>query len=80
MTARNSVGSSEQSISIAILAAKIPDAPLLLSNVDSVTTGYQIGLIWQEGNYNGGSPVIDYEVSYSVNSSTSFAVYAASLT
>lgn len=47
-----------------MLAAKLPDTPLNLANVPAITTAYQIGLTWDEGAYNGGSPVIDYEVSY----------------
>jgi len=40
VTARNSVGSSDQSIAVAILAAKVPDSPLTLQNNAAVTTGY----------------------------------------
>jgi len=40
VTARNSVGSSVQSDSLAVLAAKIPDAPINLANVAIVTTAY----------------------------------------
>jgi hypothetical protein len=43
--ARNSVGSSEFSDPIAILAAKEPDAPLNLQ-IPSQTNAYQIGLTW----------------------------------
>lgn len=61
---RNLVGYSADSEEVSILAAKLPDAPTQLSNVPDVTTAYQVGLSWNEGPYNGGSPVIDYEVSY----------------
>ncbi len=80
MTARNSVGTSTESEILTVLGAKVPDAPINLQNVPSITTGYQIGLTWQAGNYNGGSPVIDYQVSYSVNSSSSYEVYSDSFT
>lgn len=60
VTARNTVGSSLYSEEISILAAKVPDAPINLVNVPAVTTAYQVGLSWQDGPYNGGSPVIDY--------------------
>jgi len=33
VTARNAVGSSEQSVALSVLAAKIPDAPINLANV-----------------------------------------------
>ena len=60
VTARNEVGSSLDSEVVEILAAKLPDAPINLVNVPLVTTAYQVGLSWEEGAYNGGSPVIDY--------------------
>lgn len=41
-----------------------PDAPLLLANNPDVTTGQVIGLTWTAGAANGGSPVIDYRISY----------------
>ena len=42
----------------------IPDKPLALANDASVTLADQIGLTWNEGSDNGGSPVIDYTVSF----------------
>jgi len=65
VTARNSVGSSLDSAAVSILAAKLPDAPINLANVPANTNAYQIGMSWQEGAYNGGSAVIDYQLSYS---------------
>jgi hypothetical protein len=32
--------------------------------VPAITTAYQIGLVWTEGAYNGGSVVLDYELVY----------------
>jgi hypothetical protein len=49
---------------ISIRAAERPDAPRFLSNVPSITSGYQVGLAWEEGVYDGGSPVIDYRIQY----------------
>ena len=40
VSARNSVGSGSYSEAISILAAKIPDAPLNLSDIASVTNAY----------------------------------------
>lgn len=60
VTARNPVGFSLESDEISILAAKIPDAPVNLQSVPAVTTAYQVGLTWEDGAYNGGTPVIDY--------------------
>jgi len=60
-----------------VLAARVPDAPIELSNVASVTTAYQVGLTWKAGAYNGASPLIDYTVSYSVSPSASYTVFAS---
>jgi hypothetical protein len=77
VTARNSVGSSAESAVLSVLAAKIPDAPLSLANDAAVTTAYQVGLTWSAGSYNGGSSVIDYQVSYAESPSGSYAVFAS---
>jgi hypothetical protein len=48
-----------------------PDEPINLSNDLLITWGTTIGLTWDEGNKNGGTPVIDYTVmSLSSDSST----------
>jgi len=62
-----------------ILAAKAPDAPSSLANNPSKTTAFRVGLTWTEGNYNGGSTVIDYRVSYATANSETFTVYASGL-
>lgn len=41
-----------------------PDAPLNLANNPQVTSGSTIGLVWNEGAEDGGTVVIDYQVSY----------------
>ena len=41
-----------------------PDAPLNLANDPAVTLATQIGLTWTIGVNEGGSPVIDYQVTY----------------
>jgi hypothetical protein len=80
VTARNSVGSGVQSVALAVLAAKLPDAPLSLANVPAVTTGYQVRLSWTDGVYDGGSPVIDYQVSFTEVSANSYAIFASGIT
>jgi len=65
----NSVGSSDDSATLSVLAAKRPDAPVSLANVQEQTTANQIGISWSDGAYNGGSAVIDYEVSYATTES-----------
>lgn len=64
---------------ISILAAKPPDAPISLQNIQGITTGYQIGLSWLDGPYNGASSVIDYQVSYCEASSDTYSIFASGL-
>jgi len=80
VTARNSVGSSALSAAVSIRAAKIPDAPINIANVPAITTGYQIGLSWTEGLYNGGSPVFEYQIEYKVATASTYTVYASAYT
>ena len=75
--ARNSVGVSLESEPIAILVAKAPDAPINLQNVPALTTGYQIGLDWEEGPYNGASPVIDFRVQYKPVGDSAYQIFAS---
>lgn len=42
----------------------VPDAPILLADNTAVTTAYVIGFTWSDSFSTGGSPVIDYRVSY----------------
>ena len=58
-----------------------PDAPLNLANDPLNTSGTTIGLIWYEGPENGGTPVLDYTVSYDQSSGTgTFVELAAGVT
>lgn len=43
------------SLTINVLAAKIPDEPRDLANVVAQTKENQIGLTWIKPNYDGGS-------------------------
>jgi len=78
--ARNDVGFSLYSDSITILAAMISDTPLNLMNVPSITTAYQIGLTWIPGLYDGGTPIIDYRVSFKEVTSVDYRVFATNNT
>jgi hypothetical protein len=60
--ARNVVGYSALSDSIAVLAAQKPDAPTSLANVPTITLRDQIGLTWVAPVFGGGSPLLDYRV------------------
>mgnify|MGYP002636778377 CR=1 FL=1 len=42
----------------------VPDAPINVENVPAITSGNQIGLTWSPGLVEGGSPLIDYRISY----------------
>jgi len=79
VTARNTVGDSVMSDPFSVLAAKLPDAPVSLANVAGITTGYQIGLSWTDGAYDGASPVIDYQVSYAEASSSTWIIFASGI-
>lgn len=79
VTARNSVGDSLQSEPVAIRAAKVPDAPVTLTNVPEITTAYQVGLAWSEGAYNGGSAVLDYRVSQRAESDSTFTLVESNI-
>lgn len=91
LTARNSVGDSQKSNPITIMAAKIPDAPVGLADVPTIfslegeylsgiTTAFKIGLTWSEGAYNGGTPVLDYQVLYSSVEDNLFTLYSKNIT
>ncbi len=42
----------------------VPDAPILLEDNTAVTTAYVIGFTWQDSFSTGGSPILDYKISY----------------
>lgn len=42
----------------------VPDAPINLKNDPSVTNRYKIKFSWEPGFSDGGTPVLDYRVSY----------------
>ena len=41
-----------------------PDAPTALANLPLITDATKIGLTWQTGAASGGTPVIDYRLSW----------------
>lgn len=43
---------------------RVPDAPVSLSNVPSVTSSSTIGLTWLDGADNGGTAILDYIISF----------------
>jgi hypothetical protein len=42
----------------------LPDAPINLADNTAVTNAAVIGLTWTEGLTDGGTPIIDYTISY----------------
>lgn len=52
-----------------------PDEPINLANNEQVTWGTRIGLTWDEGDSNGGAPVLDYTIMSKASDSDSFVEY-----
>lgn len=68
---RNAFGySTTFSNEVTILQAQVPDAPVTLANNAAVTASTQVGLTWSAGAFNGGSPIIDYKLSYDQGTGT----------
>lgn len=42
----------------------VPDAPINLVNDPSVTSSFAISFSWEDGSSDGGSPVLDYRITY----------------
>jgi titin len=75
VAARNSVGLGAISNFVQIRAAEVPLKPIDLINVPEITTAYQIGLDWNAPTYDGGSPILDYSLSYKESTSSDWIVY-----
>lgn len=50
----------------------IPDAPINLAEVVALTNAETCGMTWQNGPNNGGTPVIDYRVSFNQGFGSTF--------
>lgn len=68
------------SLPISIRAGRVPDAPINLANVPVLTNAYQIGLSWDDGASDGGSPIIDYMLNYKDEFSAVYFVYQNDIT
>lgn len=65
VTATNFYGSSQVSdVFNGAYMVILPDAPTNLADNEAVTTASVIGLTWNEGLSDGGTPILDYAISY----------------
>lgn len=78
--ARNQVGTSAESTTVQVLSATTPGSVTNLQSVPEDTNAEQISLTWTESASNGGSPIIDYEVSYFTDSGAFITVADAAVT
>jgi hypothetical protein len=63
-SAVNALGEGELSEPYLVVAATVPDAPIELIRNDDLTSRTVVSFTWSEGTSHGGSPVIDYRVSF----------------
>jgi hypothetical protein len=79
IVAVNTIGDSEFSEPYLVVAATIPEAPTLLTRNQELTTKTVLSFTWSQGVSNGGSPIIDYKVTYD-RSMNSWVEVASGLT
>ena len=58
----------------------IPDAPTSIVESMALKSGKTISLSWSDGSKDGGSPVIDYQISYNSNGTSTYDILVSSLT
>jgi hypothetical protein len=76
---RNAFGlSTSYSNEVSIRAASVPTAPQTLANNAAVTASGTVGLTWSAPSSNGGSAVIDYQIS-SKSGNGAFSVLASGI-
>jgi hypothetical protein len=64
--------STESDVGNGAIILTNPDAPVNLIEVYAERSATSLGLSWDEGVENGGSPVIDYTVNYEIGTSGSY--------
>lgn len=78
--ARNIKGWSEYSAAgSGALIFTVPDAPINVRNVPTLTDADTIGLLWDLGSESGGTPVIDYTISYNGGAGDVFTVLESNI-
>ena len=61
VTAYNAYGeSAESAIGGGAVIQLVPDPPINIENVISITLDDRIGIVWQDGISTGGTSIIDY--------------------
>jgi hypothetical protein len=76
---RNAFGHSTSfSNEVSIRAASVPTAPQSLANNPAVTASGIVGFTWVAPSFNGGSPVIDYQISFKTGAAA-FSVLATGI-
>jgi len=46
---------------------RVPDAPINLVDVPSITVATRIGIMWSDGAEDGGTEIIDYQLAYALS-------------
>ena len=78
--ATNAVGSSALSVaSSGVIITTNPDPPSLLANNAATTSASVIAITWAPPALVGGTPVIDYQVSWKIGTAT-YVILASSIT
>ena len=57
----------------------IPDAPINIAEVTALTNGQTCGLTWSAGVNNGGTPIIDYRVSFNQGFGSTFYILESNI-
>lgn len=68
VVAINIKGSSESTKGNGAVIVTKPDAPVDLTEETSLRTATSLGLTWNAGADDGGTPVLDYRISMEINS------------
>ena len=79
--ATNVVGSTtDSSEGNGAIILTYPDQPVSLAEDTATTSATTIKITWSAGSADGGTPVIDYRVSYKLSSDSSYVVLATGVT